>query len=99
LKTLDYAAIGLPVLASDVEAYRGSLADGPAGWLLPDDQDAWFLALTRLVRDAPLRQRLGEAARTAYKSSTLAAQATSRRAAWLSLVSPEQAAREAEAVE
>jgi hypothetical protein len=67
--------------------------------LLPDDQDAWFLALTRLVRDAPLRQRLGEAARTAYKSSTLAAQATARRAAWLSLVSPEQAAREAEAVE
>jgi hypothetical protein len=51
------------------------------------------------VRDAPLRQRLGEAARTACKSSTLAAQATARRAAWLSLVSPEQAAREAEAVE
>ena len=99
LKALDYAAVGLPVLASDVEAYRGSLADGPAGWLLPDDQDAWFLALTRLVRDAPLRQRLGEAARAAYKSSTLAAQAPARRAAWLSLVSREQAAREAAAAE
>jgi hypothetical protein len=73
--------------------------NGPAGWLLPDDQDAWFLALARLVRDAPLRQRLGEAARTAYASSTLAAQAAARRAAWLSLVSSKQAAREAEAAE
>ncbi len=28
IKTMDYAALGLPVLASDVPAYRGSLTDG-----------------------------------------------------------------------
>ena len=38
IKALDYAAIGLPVLASDRAVYRGSLADGPGGWLLPDDE-------------------------------------------------------------
>jgi hypothetical protein len=67
--------------------------------LLPDDQDAWFSALARLVRDAPLRRRLGEAARVAYQSSTLAAQAPARRAAWLSLLPGEAAEREAAAAE
>ena len=51
IKTLDYAALGLPVLASDRAVYRGTLADGPGGWLLPDDENAWFVALARLVRE------------------------------------------------
>jgi glycosyltransferase involved in cell wall biosynthesis len=96
LKTLDYAALGLPVLASDVAAYRGSPTDGPAGWLLPDNPDAWFLALCRLVRDVPLRRHLSEAARTAYQAGTLAAQASARRAAWLSLVPRERWTADAE---
>ena len=98
LKTLDYAALGMPVVASDRAAYRGSLADGRAGWLLPDDEDAWFVALARLVRDAPLRQRMTAAAREAYAAGTLAAQAAARRAAWLSLL-PEVAQREAAAAD
>jgi glycosyltransferase involved in cell wall biosynthesis len=87
IKTLDYAALGLPVLASDREAYRGSLADGIGGMLLPDSADAWFAALSRLLRDAPLRRHLGEAARAALSEGTLAAQAGQRRAAWLQLAS------------
>ena len=86
MKALDYGAIGLPVLASDCDAYRGSLADGPGGWLLPDDEGAWFVALGRLVRDADLRRRLAEGAHAAFVRGTLAAQAGERRAAWLSLV-------------
>jgi glycosyltransferase involved in cell wall biosynthesis len=86
IKTLDYAAIGLPVLASDRDVYRGTLADGPGGWLLPDDVGAWFVALARLVRDAALRRRLANGARTAFAHGTLAAQAAGRRAAWLALV-------------
>jgi hypothetical protein len=86
IKALDYAAIGLPVLASDRDVYRGTLADGPGGWLLPDDAGAWFVALARLVRDAALRRRLAEDAHTAFARGTLAAQAGERRAAWLGLV-------------
>ena len=55
--------------------YRGTLADGPGGWLVPDDEDAWFVALARLVRDARLRHRLADGARTAFAAGTLAAQA------------------------
>ena len=86
IKTLDYAALGLPVLASDRAVYRGTLADGPGGMLLPDDTAAWFVALSRLVRDAKLRRRLSEGARGALAAGTLAAQASQRRAAWLSLL-------------
>ncbi len=86
IKALDYAALGLPVLASDREVYRGTLADGPGGMLLPDDENAWFVALSRLVRDAPLRRRLSESARSAFPAGTLAAQSSVRRAAWLSLL-------------
>jgi hypothetical protein len=86
IKTLDYAAMGLPVLASDREAYRGSPADSVGGTLLPDDPDAWFVALSRLARDGPLRQRLSDGARVAFTAGTLGAQAAKRRAAWLDLV-------------
>jgi glycosyl transferase family 1 len=86
IKTLDYAALGLPVLASDRAGYRGGLADGVGGMLLPDDPDAWFVALSRLLRDPALRRRLGEGARKALAPATLAVQAAERRAAWLSLI-------------
>jgi glycosyltransferase involved in cell wall biosynthesis len=93
IKALDYAAIGLPVLASDRDAYRGTLADGPGGWLLPDDAGAWFVAIARLVRDAALRQRLADGARSAFAHGTLAAQAAERRAAWLGLARRRQQGR------
>jgi GT2 family glycosyltransferase/glycosyltransferase involved in cell wall biosynthesis len=86
IKALDYAALGLPVLASDSTVYRDTLADGPAGWLVPDDENAWFVALARLVRDARLRRRLSEAARAGFSAGTLASQAAQRRSAWLGLV-------------
>ncbi len=86
LKALDYAALGLPVLASDRDVYRGTLADGPGGRLLPDDAGAWFVAVARLLRDAALRRRLAEGAHTAFARGTLAAQASERRAAWQGLV-------------
>lgn len=93
LKALDYAAMGLPILASDQPAYRSSPADGPGGWLVPDNPDAWFVALARLVRDHTLRRRLAEGARHAVTAATLAAQAERRRTAWLGLVHRTQRSR------
>ncbi len=49
IKVLDYAALGLAVLASDVPAYRGSAAE-----LVGNTAPAWFAALARLVRDPRL---------------------------------------------
>lgn len=86
IKTLDYAALGLAVVASDVPAYRGSLADGPGGMLAANNPDAWYAALSRLARDAELRRGLAKGAVEAFTAKgMLARQAEARRAAWLAL--------------
>ncbi len=87
LKTLDYAALGLAVLASDVAVYRGSLADGPGGVLVANRAEAWYDALSRLVRDRNLREQLGRGALDAFATTgTLARQAEQRQAAVQALV-------------
>ncbi|HET6183054.1 MAG TPA: glycosyltransferase [Acetobacteraceae bacterium] len=76
LKALDYAALGLAVLASDVEPYRGSIADGPGGILVPHDPAAWEEAIERLVRLGRTRRNLAAGGRAAVVAEhTLAARA------------------------
>jgi glycosyltransferase involved in cell wall biosynthesis len=58
LKTLDYAALGVATLASDVVAYRGSLADGPGGVLVSNTGAGWYEALSRMIRDTAWRREL-----------------------------------------
>ncbi len=83
IKTWDYAALGLALLASDVAVYRGSVADGPGGMLVPNNEDAWYAALCRLVRDTDLRRRLGQGAWEGFQSAgTLAARSDAWKAAW-----------------
>lgn len=87
IKTLDYAARGMAVLASDLPVYRGSIADGPGGRLVPNDPAAWYAALSALVRDTEKRQRLGQEALAAFLASgTLASQAEARVRAWKALM-------------
>lgn len=85
IKLMDYAALGLAVVASDVPAYRDA---GHAGCVLASNTEAaWFEALSRLVRDAGLRRRQAAAGAQALADRhTLAAQAEARRAAWWGLV-------------
>jgi glycosyltransferase involved in cell wall biosynthesis len=55
---------GLPVVASDLPAYRELLGDDQAGLLFPvGDAEAAAAAVSRLADDAELRRRLGEAGR------------------------------------
>ena len=87
IKTLDYAALGLAVLASDIDVYRGSLADGPGGILVPNDTASWYTALSWLLRNTALRRRLAQGAHDALAATgTLAAQAESRRRTWQRLL-------------
>lgn len=89
LKTLDYAALGLAVLASDIPVYRGSLADGPGGMLVANEPGAWYAALSRLVRDPPELARCRQGAQQALLASgTIGSQAAARRQALLSLLRP-----------
>ena len=84
---MDYAALGLAVLASDVPAYHGSLADGPAGLLVPNDQRAWYAALDEMVRNQDLRRSIAAAARPAFmQQATLSSQAVAWRQTWIGLL-------------
>ena len=92
IKTLDYAALGLAMLASDLAPYRGSLADGAGGLLVANNETAWFAALSRLIRDPPMRAQLAAGAHAAFAATgTLEAQAAARRAAWLGMLGEREA--------
>jgi len=61
-KLIEYMAVGLPVVAGAVGANREVVLDGETGFLATDPRD-WETALTRLIEDASLRRRMGEAGR------------------------------------
>jgi GT2 family glycosyltransferase len=79
LKAMDYAALGLAVLASDTPVYRGSLADGPAGMLVANEAGAWYAALDRLVRDPDARRAVASRSRREFLAQ---ASLASRGSAW-----------------
>jgi glycosyltransferase involved in cell wall biosynthesis len=82
IKAMDYAAMGLAVLASDTAVYRGSIADGPAGQLVANDPTAWHAALEWMVRDQDFRRSTARRAREAFLArASLASQAETRFAA------------------
>jgi glycosyltransferase involved in cell wall biosynthesis len=65
-KLFEYMATGRPIVASRVGQIADVLQDGESALLVPpDDAHALCDAILRLVDDACLRSRLGEAARRA----------------------------------
>ena len=61
---MEAAAMGLPVVATDIRGCRQVVADGETGMLVPvDDGAALAEVLRRLVLDHRLRRRQGRAAR------------------------------------
>jgi glycosyltransferase involved in cell wall biosynthesis len=69
LVNIEAQGCGLPVIASDVGGIPEYVADGQTGFLFPrGDSAALAERVGRLVSDAALRQRLGEAARTFVES-------------------------------
>ncbi len=61
-KLVQYGAVGRPSVASPVGANCQVVDDGRTGYLAADES-AWVEHLCRLVDDAALRRRMGEAAR------------------------------------
>jgi GT2 family glycosyltransferase/glycosyltransferase involved in cell wall biosynthesis len=68
LKFLEYAALGLPTVVSDVEAYR-SVRDGVSGRKVGNDVDEWAAALLSLAGDDGLRDRFAAVAREEVRAS------------------------------
>lgn len=63
VKFLDYAALGLAVVASDLEPYRKTLTHRHTGLLAQGTTESWFEALDALLSDRELRAELGRNAR------------------------------------
>jgi glycosyltransferase involved in cell wall biosynthesis len=62
IKFLDYAALGLPIICSDIEPYREIARDEINSLMVKNTTDAWFNSLKLLIEDAELRANLGSAA-------------------------------------
>jgi predicted O-methyltransferase YrrM len=62
LKALDAAARGIPVIAQDMEPYRGFVRDGETGYLVRTGEE-WTKRLTELIHDEAAREEMGAAAR------------------------------------
>ena len=62
LKALQYMALGLPVVASNVGCNDRVVLDGETGFLVSSEEE-WFNSLSQLLRSASLRQSLGLSAR------------------------------------
>lgn len=70
IKALEAAALGIPVVASDVEPYRGFVVDGVTGFLCrsPDD---WQRRLRDLIADPDARAAMGAKARELAADHTI----------------------------
>src|SRR3954451_11075691 len=77
LKAIQYMAMGLPCIATDVGTTPLIIRDGENG-LLVRTEDEWLNGLVRLLDNPELRRRLGEAARSdavaKYSTKAVAAQ-------------------------
>jgi len=64
VKLLDLLAAGVPVVAEAVGEVREMICHSETGWLVePGDAAGFAAAVVRLLGEAPLRERLGRAAR------------------------------------
>lgn len=70
IKALEYAALGIPVIASDVPAYNRFVVDGVTGFLVGSD-DEWRTRLTDLINDESMRAEMGAKAREVAEGLTI----------------------------
>ncbi len=67
IKALEYAALGIPVVASDEGPYREFVIDGVTGFLIKRDHE-WQSRLRDLVDDEAMRLEMGAAAKEHARS-------------------------------
>ncbi len=58
LKFTEYAALGMAIICSDVPSYQSLAVHEHNSLVVPNEEQAWYEAIVRLVEDAMLRKRL-----------------------------------------
>lgn len=72
IKALEYSALGIPVIASDVAPYRDFVIDGVTGWLVRREHE-WASRLRDLVNDESMRTEMGAKAKELASQWTIQA--------------------------
>ena len=70
LKIKEYAALGIPVVASNITPYKESVKNGFTGFLASNGKE-WFDSLELLIKDEVLRKRLGKNNHQWYQENTI----------------------------
>lgn len=84
LKAMEGMALGIPMVCSDVPAYRAVVEHGKTGFLVRGRKQ-WVDTLRELVADHELRVRVGDAAREAARAWTIGERAPLWESAYASL--------------
>lgn len=63
IKFLDYAALGLAPVVSDLEPYRDLIQNGVNGYLVEERHESWLAVMSRLVGDHEHRLAVARSAR------------------------------------
>ena len=70
LKALDYGALGIPVIATDLPPYHDYVQDGVTGYLVKTHEE-WQRRLRELINDEAMRQEMGAAGRKLAEQNTI----------------------------
>jgi hypothetical protein len=70
IKALEYAARGIPVIATDSEPYRDFILHGVTGFLVKRDHE-WLKYMSELASDTELRESMGAKAREHARAHTI----------------------------
>lgn len=57
-KFREYGACGISGIYSDVDVYSSCVTDGETGLLVPNEPEAWYKAMVRLIVDCHLREKI-----------------------------------------
>lgn len=85
IKAMEYAALGIPVVASDTEPYRAFVLDGVTGFLVRNEHE-WGKRLYELASDEAMRVEMGAKAKAHVAQWTVDRHAWRWQAAYESLL-------------
>ncbi len=82
IKVYEYAAFGMPAIASAITPYNSAIDDGKTGLLVPNTEQDWYESLKLVCESVCLRQRLTSGVISRRAKWTLGENAQKLQKAW-----------------